>query len=234
MKEFGERLRFARKRAGFSQKQLAEKVTLYLQRQSRPVETQVISILESGRVKSSSYLVPLANILQVSTEWLAHGVERGSVSVIHGKNQHFLEQNPYYPSTTDYLPVIDWEEVRDYMKSNHNEKNFQGKELIAKPKAMSLDSFVVVMNDPCMISSEGYFHKGDLLYFDPNVEPQDDDFVLVRHKTENESYFRRLTRVRNQKYLTPMNESFKSEKLSSDIRLLAVLIGKFTKVKNIK
>jgi transcriptional regulator with XRE-family HTH domain len=61
---FGERLKFARKKAPMTQQALAEKIN---------VKQNLISRIESGQVSTTSKVVALADTLNVSVFWLQTG-----------------------------------------------------------------------------------------------------------------------------------------------------------------
>ncbi len=96
-----ERLKFARKQAGLTQTQLSESLS---------ISQGSLSDLESGRNKSTTNLVKIANILNVNPTWLATGqgdIYQDNNPILDNKNQHIIN----YPSATiskkQHLPLTD-------------------------------------------------------------------------------------------------------------------------------
>ena len=85
---FGQRLRLARKKAGFSMRELAK-------RMSPPVSAQAISKYESGQMMPRwSALFSLAQALDVSVDFLMGGQVQALEAVEFRRHSRYLGQRP--------------------------------------------------------------------------------------------------------------------------------------------
>lgn len=89
----GARLRFARKQAGMTQKQLAKKVGM---------SQSNMSELENNQYPSSSYTAQLADALGVSGIWLAEG--RGPQTLTREEDRNDIPEKRHRPPPSDAKP----------------------------------------------------------------------------------------------------------------------------------
>lgn len=101
--ELKDRLKQARKHAGITQAKLAEAIN---------TSQGSIADLESGRNKSTTNLLQIANILRVNAEWLATG--KGEMTALPASLQAILDNTSRPISTTEidpntkiWLPLMD-------------------------------------------------------------------------------------------------------------------------------
>lgn len=155
-----------------------------------------------------STLEPIANFFNMTVEQLTG--EHSSPAVMSHKENKFLE-----------IPLINWHEL-DYLE-HQPEKTSMFEKHIAVSN-ISKQSFATRMNDSSM---EPLFPKNCILILDPEKEPTDRSYVLVKFN-ENRSYiFRQILIDGEDRFLKPLNPELHSARLKivgEDDQIIASLV----------
>lgn len=181
---FRTRLRQARKNKNLTQAQLAEYVGL----------TQgAIQSLESGRIKGTTYITKLAEILEVSAKWLEDG-EDESLSVLQqelDKNKHIkMARIAKYQ-----IPLLEWADFDSFKTTLLTSSSIDQIIARVREKKRMLTIFlhenevstrlgsIEVKNLEAMLPL--YQHKwalfdGDIIIIDFNKDPVAGDCVIVQ------------------------------------------------------
>jgi SOS-response transcriptional repressor LexA len=201
-KTLGQRIKWARKRLGLSQRMLALEVGL----------TQVaVSSIEDDKVKTSS-LVKIARALKCSADWLESGIG------------HITETTaPIYR-----VPVIAWGQVAKWKE--HIKKpletilmyNFEAPYWFSTP----LPNNLMKSSDPSQS-----FEEGEMVLIDPRVEPKNGSFVFAVKKKdkdsdEGEPIFKKLVADGTRKYLISFQAGIPPIEVDDTVEIHGVAVGK--------
>lgn len=120
------------------------------------------------------------------------------------------------------VPLIKWEEIENFITTNQapTEEPY----IIMDRAKLSLRAFATEMKETSM---EPVFRRGAQLVFDPELQPKDRDFVLVKLNELKTPIFRLLLVDGNDQYLKPLNSdlsNFKTRLLEDSHTILAVLV----------
>jgi SOS-response transcriptional repressor LexA len=196
----GKRVKQAREQIGLSQRKLAQLLGL---------SRQYISMIELDKFESlrSSLLVKMSTILETSVEYLAEGKE-------------------YERNFSIRVPILLWKDVGLDM-FNDDKNKYKSLPLVGTG---TQNSFVLINDTVTMYSdsplfSECFF-KGDYLYFDPNKEAKDGDYIVVRQKNAESAIFRKFVKENDQFYLVPLNSQFEAIPFTPDYKICGVLIAR--------
>lgn len=160
-----------------------------------------------------SSLKPIAEFFSISVEQLIG--EESLPETIWDKNTNILQDNKLIKS----IPIISWNQLDDWLSAIKT----------SEKRAVTLGNlgancFALVLNDSSM---EPFFARGTLLIFNPEEQPKDRSYVLVRLEENNRHVFRQLIIDGNDYYLKPLNPDlslFKMRFLDKKDIILACLI----------
>ncbi len=152
MSSLGDRLKSVRRERRMSQAALAKAVG---SRQSS------INDIESGRNKTSTYLLKIANVLNVDPNWLETGVGE-----IRGVGVEIVNQGAA-------LPLYDWIGVVDVALDESKERAVIDT-LYRCPVKHSKDAYTISVEK----NMDG-FNAGSVLFIDPAGQYKNGDFVVV-------------------------------------------------------
>ncbi len=201
METLGERLRWARKRLGWSQERLSEESN---------VKQGTISKIERGDQSRTSYVTELATALVVSPHWLADGV--GSAYEIEDVVGHYSVVSKEAMRT---IMVIDdvqaggWRECIDTYEAGDG---FE--EIVLSPASASRfgpRTFGLRVTGRSMART---LEPGDLVVVDPDEPVQPGDIVVAKLDHENQATIKkyRARGVDDNGHeifdLVPLNEDF--------------------------
>ncbi|AYN25779.1 XRE family transcriptional regulator [Buttiauxella sp. 3AFRM03] len=194
---FPHRVASCRARLGLTQSELASKIG---------VVQRMVAAYEIGESKPRmKVLIKLAEALNVSEEWLAAG---------DGQEPDIRRSPSSAPARQ--IPIISSENVSAWLYDTGEKKN-----LIEKLHTTSLPlsnlGFALVIDDPAMASSDqfGYgFPRKCLVFFDPCMDAEDQDFVLVL-TLDGKTMFRQLFAGYSGTILQPIDNRYPPENLTS-------------------
>lgn len=189
--DFPRRVASARAQLGITQTQLAEMVGV-VQRQ--------IAAYENGESKPRmGSLLRLSRALGKPMAWLAQGeplliIERG-------------DSEPH-----DEIAIIDIKDVSKWLDPAHNRDSLV-KKLHKTSYILSDLSFAIVNNDPAMAFGDpdgNGFPIGSIVYFEPNIDAEDQDFVLAL-LPDGSAIFRQLFVGYGGPLLNPLDSRYPQE-----------------------
>jgi transcriptional regulator with XRE-family HTH domain len=215
VKTIAERARWARERLGLTQQQVADLAE---------VAQGTIGNLEAGTRRKPRELLAIARALRVNPGWL----EAGKLPIDppeHGETPPFgrTQEGEQLVTTWKLVPLLPWDRVSEMRQYNDDQRI---KELPCVPAdpAAGPAAKALQMPDDSMFDR---IKKGDLILFDPSVQPSPRSIVLVR--TPDGEHLIRMYRSRPGSWdAVPQNEGYAT--LSSDkdgLALVAVAIGRW-------
>jgi transcriptional regulator with XRE-family HTH domain len=119
------------------------------------------------------------------------------------------------------IPQLRWEDVLDWPK---NKVKIDYQEFILTDAIISKNGFALKMNDASM---EPVFPKNTILITDPNKQPKDRSFVIVKLAKYPEVVFRQLLLDTTNKYLkslSPDFDQYKMKQLTENDKILSTVI----------
>ncbi|MTI12394.1 helix-turn-helix domain-containing protein [Sansalvadorimonas verongulae] len=154
MEQLKDRLKYARTLRGLSQKQLAKTI---------PTSQSTVHDLESGRIKTSSYLVRLADVLDVDVRWLIDGLGSPAAEGVKILNQG----SP--------LPMYDWKGLADYTTSRT--EHLGAIDVAYKcPVPHSDNAFCLPVTS---LQAMDRFRVGEIIFVDPACRYNNSDFTVA-------------------------------------------------------
>ena len=196
------RLKYARKKKKLTQQQLAEKVG---------IKQQAVQRIETNRVHSTSYIVQLAQALNVTPEWLALGETddepSSSVLAVH-------ESGTIYRAGINFVPLLPLSDISVYLHDNNYVPtvDIQLIPITTPPKGKS---FAVLVDDDSMISNDAHelsFYRNDVLIIDNGLKPCNNAFVLVNFTADIKPAIKLRQYITDNKgdYVRPFNTKHRS------------------------
>lgn len=196
------------------------------------VSTSTITFLENGRNESSKFLVEIANALGVSAEWLMYGESRSiptTLEVAPIPNTASLGK----PSDNVYVPVISWVAAGSFS----NIETVPIDDLIKWvpcPVPHSKNTFALKVVGVSMENPNGKpsFEDGDIIYVDPEKEPENKSLVIVTLDGSSQATFKQLIIELDGKYIQPLNPNWHEQiiKINGNATINGVVIGKWTDI----
>lgn len=148
--ELRDRIKTARKQAGLTQKQLADRLH---------IKQTTISDLETGKQKSSTFIASLADVLGVRARWLEDG--NGPMQISR---------------SVDKVPLLDWTQVIDYLKKPESIRTEDIKEWVTPGTTAGSSTFALRVQGDTM---RPLFPPGMILIVDPDTHPNPDNYVIA-------------------------------------------------------
>lgn len=203
----GERIKKARIKKGLSQQQLAEMLN---------VPQQTISNYERN-IRGSDFIDKeffknLAKTLNVTTDWILTGLPSLIIDgkSTTGKPVDSPSTDNLFPIIEFWIPVISWDDIDSWLQSG----NIEMVEVMRKVPMFddaSRMSFGLCVKDNSMHNpgSNESFNEGDVLAIDPELKPQDGDYVLAKIPSLFPFYFFRKLSIENEtQKLVALNPNF--------------------------
>lgn len=221
--ELKDRLKQARNAKGYSQARLGELVG---------VTQTAIQYIENGRNQGSTKIFEIARALDVSAEWLLYGKE----GVVITTAEVFPSPNTIPISEPDrnvFVPVISWVAAGSF----NNVETVPVDELIKWvpcPVPHSKNTFALKVVGSSMENSNGKpsFEDGDIIYVDPEKEPENKSLVIVTLDGSSQATFKQLIIELDGKYIQPLNPNWHEKviKINGNATINGVVIGKWTDI----
>ena len=199
MTTLGENLKKIRKAKKMTQIQLAKK---------SGVKQSVISDLETGTAKSTSFILELAGALGVTAEELKKGVS--------GE----IEPGNAVPIKARMAPVLSWVQAGTFTN-------------VAAVDTTEITEWLPLPEDECSncfflkvqgLSNHPYFMEGDYIVVDPDAyygDMQSGDIIVVR-RGEEATFKKLVIETNGKKYLQALNPEFKPNIIELDDECLFV------------
>lgn len=209
----GIRLKQARLKKKLTQEELAEVVG---------IKQQAVQRIEAGKVKSTSYVVQLAQALDVSPEWLALGDEHP---------QEVSSSEHATTSTTKacaHAPLLKWHDLElikqlPLAHSDHNKVPLLDR-ICNKCFALQIKDNSMTTSKPGQLG----FLPNDYIIVDTSVESQNGDFVIARLDNSSQMTFRKLVSGQNGRQLTALNTQYSDILVASNVEILGTVILRYT------
>lgn len=206
--EFKDRLKETREALGLTQKQLASKIG---------ITPSAIQSLESGRVKSTTYLVEIAEKLKIDPEWLKTG--RAGVNIFD-KSQVNVSLKA--------LPMLTIDQVTPWIEHGILPENVRKAIMSAETIEISNKGFAIEVEGDAMVSTEepsSSLFPGDTVIIDPAEKPTSGDFVLVQYEDKGLK-IRRYVKDGTEEILEPLNSRYPLFSINSKMNILGVVVFK--------
>lgn len=176
-----------------------------------PVGTISRLMSEEHTNPTLSSLTPIADFFNISIGQLI-GDDPLSLTDTAG---FYIENRNFWTR----IPVISWETIKEFLSNNDESKNFSEKTILSESD-LGPKSYALIVDN----SDWDYFSQGTILVIDKNAEPQNRDFIIVSkdaHKTPTLKQL--LIDEADNKYLKPMNSSFKILTMDENYEILGVM-----------
>ncbi|MBF0109322.1 MAG: helix-turn-helix domain-containing protein [Magnetococcales bacterium] len=215
-----ERIKLARKHAGLTQKELADKVG---------ISQTAIHKLEGGGSRSSRKTIAIALTCGVDPIWLDTG--RGEMELAGGSpysssrkefDDEQGESSRSYPLIAR-IPLISWDALAKYC--GLPKEAFIPEVLSWVPVAPKASERCFAMKVPDD-SMEPEFHEGEIIVIDPTKKGSHNQFLIAR-EGNNRPTFKQLIHHSNQQYLKPLNSRYPLIEVKGEIQVCGVAICKY-------
>lgn len=155
-------------------------------------------------------LSPIANFFAISISQLI-GDEPLPVNRIPGT---------YNPGITGWtqIPLLSWEQAANWPNLGESSKPTQ---TISTDLNLNENSYALTVKD---VTMEPRFPEGTVLIVDPNLQPQDRDFVIVHINGQKLPSFKQVLIDGDNVYLKPLNPDFKTVLLDKQHKFLGVMV----------
>jgi SOS-response transcriptional repressor LexA len=237
----GNRVRKARKHAGFTQNQLAKKVK---------TSQGAISDIENGRNKDSSSLYDIAKTTGVSTDWLIKNQGemldldkvpsiddlRAQIKAMQGQSGDDLfdaptdTQHAPISDNADMVPILSWVAAGSWS----NVDPVMMSDAIGKaprPAKLSKLGFALIVRGESMLPK---FDPGDIIYVEPQtgfLALKNADLIIVQCNDDKEATFKQLVlgETSEDMYLRPLNPNWHEQKMvpMGECNLVGKVVGKY-------
>lgn len=237
MKELKDRLKLARKNAGLTQSELADRAG---------IKQSSVSEIERGLSRSSIHLIKLAQICNVDPVWLSEGAGRArhhaeDMAAISDKKHAALANRALdsmsnvemalQPTRSFSYPEISW------VQAGSATEAIELSNIAACPRHTSdvwagENGFWLRVVGASMTSPAGgnSFPEGFLILIAPDTEPHYGQYVVARMIDTNEATFKQLVRDAGEMYLKPLNPSFPMKAVDDAWEIVGTVVdGKMPK-----
>ena len=218
MDSLAKRLKYARLLREMTQQSLAEKAG---------VKQSDISKIERGDILKTTSLSTLSRALSVQIDWLDIG---------DGPMQTYTVQEPVAPYNVTPIeprgkvPVISWVQAGDWCDAADPHPAGSGDEWLDCPMRHSKATYALRVRGSSMYNPAGdrSFSEGDILFIDPEREPQHRSLVICRLDGSGEATFKRLLIEGDQRMLEALNPAWPEKiiKIDASATICGVVIGK--------
>lgn len=220
--EIGKRIQDKMDELGISQEQLADMAG---------VSQNTISKLVRGVTRNSRSMPEIALALKVSEPWLRYG-DALTATDSRGATIN-LSPNTSKTDKGAMVPVISWVAAG----------SFESVELIPEdellkwvhcPVPHSDSTFALKVRGISMENPNGKpsFEDGDIIYVDPEKEPENKSFVVVTLDGSSQATFKQLIIELDGKYIQPLNPNWHEQiiKINGNATINGTVIGKWTDI----
>ncbi|MBF0146111.1 MAG: helix-turn-helix domain-containing protein [Magnetococcales bacterium] len=214
-----ERIKQARKHAGLTQKELADKVG---------ISQTAIHKLEGGGSRSSRKTISIALTCGVDPIWLDTG--RGEMALsgtssysTHEDHDHASGEFQRTFPLIARIPLISWDELAKFCGASKEDFNPEVISWIPVAPKASERCFAMKVPDDSM---EPEFSEGEIIIIDPTREGSHNQF-LVAHEGNNRPTFKQLIHHSDHRYLKPLNSRYPLIEVRGDLHVCGVTICKY-------
>jgi SOS-response transcriptional repressor LexA len=218
MKTLGERLRYARNLRGMSQDDLFD---------ASGVKQGTISKLERGDQSRTTFTPELAKALNVPHDWLTTGSGKEPSIGDNAPSATTLDNNVSPVEIKGRVPLISWVQAGDWSEAFDPYEVGQGEEWLPAPDGCGTNTYALRIQGESM---EPEFSDGEIVFVDPDREPQNKSYVIVRMEDDNTTTFKQLILERDRAFLKPLNPSWPDPiiEINGNATVAGVVISKLT------
>lgn len=212
-----DRIKLARKHAGLTQKELADKVG---------ISQTAVHKLECGRSRSSRRTVAIALTCGVDPIWLETGRGEMSLPGSGGGAQTDEGGQPYRPyPLLARVPLIAWNAINPVCDGeNLSDLELGAQSWIPVAPRTHGQCFALTVQDDSM---EPEFSEGEILIIDPTKENAHNQYLIARMEGNDTPTFKQLIVLGNKRYLKPLNPRYPLINVEGDLKICGVVVSKF-------
>jgi SOS-response transcriptional repressor LexA len=132
------------------------------------------------------------------------------------------ESNEISAKITIKLPIIPWEDIHDWIIHRQTKKS----DFILVTENVSRAAFALKIAELKSNIDDPIFHENSIIVIEPNIIPQDSDYVIVKNFSlrSSQPLLRQLLIDGNNKYLKPLNSLVETQKLRSNEQIIGVML----------
>lgn len=192
--------------------------------------TQAISKWLNGEaLPESDSIAALSAWLKVRREWLQYGVLPKSDKfdcLSEHYNQRLTDLNP---SIVERVPLITWEQVKQYWVIGLDPQALGVTEWISSPVEIGWRGFAVtVIGDSMTNLSPGKSYPlGSIIYVDPDQSAEPGKAVIAQVPGTKDLTFKQLVEDAGRRYLRPLNPQYPIIDITDGAYISGTVIGKF-------
>lgn len=195
-----EKIRKARREKDFSQTFLAKAINVSLRTFQRFEEGITVPGLEE-----------IKKICEVTGKGISYFLEETDFEI-----KKFAESQ----MAVNKIPLISWVSANRFGEANDSFTPGDAEEWI-HTTAKGARMFALKVKSDCM---EPEFREGERIIINPDIQPENGDFVVVRDNKKNEATFKQLKKYGKKIILHPLNPKYQDIELDNDKRY--VIVGK--------
>jgi len=233
--DFGKRLKIARKHANLSQVQLAKAIGIS--------QSSVAHLETEGH--GSSHVHQIAMTCGVSTQWLSTGdgtmltelalalkaISPNSSDVFHAVHEPRADYNVTPELKTKSVPVVSWVQAGEFSDASDPYPVGTSDEWIECPAKHGPRTFAVKVRGLSMYNPAGKpsFSEGDIIFCDPDRQPENKSLVICRLDDQPEATFKRLLIEDGIKMLEALNPSWPQRiiTINGNATICGVVFGRY-------
>ncbi|MBF0369289.1 MAG: helix-turn-helix domain-containing protein [Magnetococcales bacterium] len=217
----GDRIQIARKAAGLTQKELADRVG---------ISQTAVHKLECGRSKSSRKTVTIALTCGVDPVWLETGHGEMSLSPAGVTPQDTAtrgvsDSDRPYP-TRGYLvtrlPLLSWIEASS--QGAPQDQVGDERTWVSLGQDVNQKAFALQVSGDSMATE---FTDGDIIVVDPDARAENNHFVVARLIGEDKATFKQLIIDGGRQYLKPLNSRYPIIEIDNRATICGVVVCKY-------
>ncbi|MBF0140458.1 MAG: helix-turn-helix domain-containing protein [Magnetococcales bacterium] len=214
-----ERIKQARKHAGLTQKELADKVGL---------SQTAIHKIECGRSRLSRKTVSIALTCGVDPIWLDTGL--GEMALAGGAHYASVpggtlkEGESYRPfPLIARIPLVSWDDMAKFCGESKDNFNPSITAWVPVSPRASERCFALKVPDDSM---EPEFYEGEIIVVDPTMPGSHNQFLVAREGS-NRPTFKQMIHHGDQQYLKPLNPRYPLIEVRGSLQVCGVAICKY-------
>lgn len=131
------------------------------------------------------------------------------------------------PDVRGRVPLISWIQAGDWCEAVNSFAPGDAEMWLPCPKTFGANAFALRVRG---ISMEPRYQSGDIIFVDPDVQPEHGKNIVVRLDDETEATFKQLVVEGSQKYLKALNPDFPGPRflpINGNATIVGVVIGKW-------
>jgi SOS-response transcriptional repressor LexA len=186
-------------------------------------------VLHERRTLKTSTIKKIAKFLHSDPNYLLYGHKNKNINdrIATTKEHDIMLIRKLTPRLA---PELKWNEARKWREIMMSIEKDKSRRRMPSPAPTDKNVHYYIVKNDSMIAPVGATHSftvGDLVFVNPDIEPHENDFVIVNHAERPEAEFFQLVKIGGIDYLQPLNPRYDREKLTDDWEIIATVIGKY-------